>query len=88
MKNTPATRKEMRTQYKELRQCANDFIIHDCFPMKEAPRMAALLRRIHELCTPAMVLCLLDDLEEAASSKKRETSMSKVFGAPYGKQKI
>lgn len=40
------------------------------------------------ILTPAMVLCLLDDLEEAASSKKRETSMSKVFGAPYGKQKI
>ena len=35
------------------------------------------------ILTPAMVLCLLDDLEEAASSKKRETSMSKVFGAVW-----
>ena len=71
MASTPTTRKDLRAKYAELRYCASGFIMHDCFPVKDAPEMAGLLQRIHELCTPQMVLCLLDDVE--TSEKPRRT---------------
>lgn len=55
------TRDELRVLYQELRYCSSGYIMHDCLPIKNVAEMDGMLARIRELCTPQMVLCLLDD---------------------------
>lgn len=63
------TRNQMRQQYAELRQTASDIIMHELFPQRDETKIVELTARLHELCTPAMVLCLMDDIGSASTPR-------------------
>jgi hypothetical protein len=68
---TPKTRDELRSQYAELRSTAQAVIAHDIDETAAWSDGLPLMRRLHELCTPVMVLCLLDDAEVTAKKSRR-----------------